>query len=366
VGSRTGAGMGRMGRRRRRFCVKCGALEAPDNPIVDGLCLKCLTEERPLFEVKSKRKLVVCPVCSSYLVDNSWVKGTGDVEETIRMLAHRMVEEGLRPVPPAEGAELLSVEVVRRRGGKYFAEVTAEVIVKGAKTVQTLTVPLDVEKKPCPKCLMKSGKDYDAVLQIRSESGRVTLEELRTAGELFAKAGSGEDVVELVDQKNGLDVLLVSKEVAKRAAQLMRFNMGAKIIESYSVVGMRKDGKVRTRLTISVRLPKLKGGEGLLFFGEPAIFEGFNKGKFSLYLLHSDKELKLPTDEWWQLRKSGKIKYLDEVYLKVGTVESENPLKVNVGGEVVEAEGPPDLELGEEVYVIEYKGKVYALPKEPR
>ena len=353
-------------RRRRRFCVKCGALEAPDNPIVDGLCLRCLSKERLLFNVNSKRKIVVCPICSSYLVGNSWIKGTGDVEETIRMLAERLVEESAAPSPPAEGVEVKEVKVMRKRGGKYFAEVTAEVIVRGVKVEQTAVFPLDVEKRPCPKCLMKSGKDYEAVLQIRSESGRVTAEELREAGELFAKVGSGEDIVELVDQKGGLDVLLTSKEVARRAAQLMRFNMGAKIIESHSVVGMRRDGKVRTRLTISVRLPEVKGGEGLLFNGEPALFEGFHKGKFWLYLLHSDKEVKLPTDEWWHMRKTGKIKYLRESYAKIGKVKEENPLTVEVDGEVVEAEGPPDLKVGEEVYVIEYKGKVYALPKEPR
>jgi len=354
-----------MARRRRRFCVSCGAVDSPENPVIGHLCLKCLTEERSLFEVRGRKHIVVCPVCSSYMVGNSWVKGTGDVEETISMLAERVVESGIVPLEPAEAVEVEDVRVVRERGGKYFAEVTAKVLVKGAETLQTLRVPLNVEKRPCPKCLMKSGKDYEAVLQIRSERGDVTQEELREAGELFAKVGSGEDIVELVDQKRGLDVLLTSKDVARRAAQLMHFNMGAKIIETHSVVGMRRDGKVRTRLTISVRLPSIREGEGLIFKDEPAIFLGFSKGKFYVYLLPSEREVKVPTDEWWHMRKTGEIKYLGESYLRVGVVEGLEPLKVKVGDELVEAKGPPDLKEGTEVYLIEYKGKLYALPKEP-
>ncbi|NPA84864.1 MAG: hypothetical protein GXO07_02530 [Crenarchaeota archaeon] len=352
-----------MARRRRRFCVKCGAPDSPDNPVVGHLCLKCLVEESPLFEVKGSKHIVVCPICSSYMVDNAWVRGTGDVEETIRMLAERTVEANISPIPPAEEVEVEGVRVERRRGGRYVARVTALVKVGGAEARQTLPIELDVEKRPCPKCLMKSGKDYDAVLQIRSERGDVTQEELREAGELFAKVGSGEDIVELVEQRTGLDVLLTSKEVAKRAAQLMRFNMGAKIIESHSVVGMRRDGKVRTRLTISVRLPSIREGEGLIFKGEPAIFTGFSRGKFHVYLLPSDREVKVASDDWWSMRKSGDIAYLGERRLRLGTVESVEPLKVRSEGELVEAEGPHGLEEGDEVYLVEYKGKLYALPR---
>ena len=328
------------------------------------MCLKCLLEERPLFEVKGSKHIVVCPICSSYMVESSWVRGTGDVEETIRMLAERLVEANAVPLEPAQEVEVENVEIERRKGGKYAALVTAKLKVGGVWASQTLPVELNVEKRPCPKCLMKSGKDYEAVLQIRSERGDVSQEELREAGELFSKVGSGEDIVELVDQKRGLDVLLTSKEVAKRAAQLIHFNMGAKVIESHSVVGMRRDGKVRTRLTISVRLPSIKEGEGLIFKDEPAIFTGFSKGKFHVYLLPSDREVKVPTDEWWSMRKTGEIKYLDEKRLRLGTVESLDPLKVKTEGETVEAEGPIGLKEGEEVYLVEYKGKLYALPKE--
>ncbi len=355
-----------MARRRRRFCVKCGAEDSPENPIVGHLCLKCLIGEKELFEVKGSKHIVVCPICSSYMVDNSWVRGTGDVEETIHMLAERIVESNIVPKEPAEEVvEVEKVEVERRRGGKYWAKVTAVLSINGAKAKQTLYIPLNVEKKPCPKCLMKSGKDYDAVLQIRSERGTVTEEELREAGELFAKVGSGEDIVELVDQKEGLDVLLTSKEIAKRAAQLMRYNMGAKIIETHSVVGMRSDGRMRTRLTISIRLPSIKEGEGLLYHGEPALFTGFSKGKFHLYLLPSDREVAVPVDDWWSMRRSGEIVYLNERYHRMGKIVKLDPLTVESEGEILEAEGPVGLREGQDVYIIKYKGKVFVLPKEP-
>ena len=347
----------------RRFCIKCGALESPENPIVDGLCLKCLREERQLFEVKGSLHIVVCPVCGSYLVGSSWYSGSEDPEETIRWLAERLVEQGIRPKEPAEGVELKRLEIVKEKGGKYFADVTAEVTVKGHKVEQRLLIPLNVEKRVCEKCLKKSGGDYDATLQIRSERGSVTEEELREAGEWFSKVNNGEDVVELVDRKEGLDVLLASKEVAKRVAQLMRYNMGAKVVKSHSVVGMKRDGKVRTRLTLSVRLPSIKPGEGFLFNKEPAILTGINRGKFHFYLLHSDKNVSLNVDDWWGMRRSRRISYLDERNLDVGKIVSLKPLKVEVNSRVLEAKGPHGLKEGEEVYVVIYKGNVYVLPK---
>ena len=347
----------------RRFCVRCGALETPDNPIIDGLCLKCLREEKQLFEVKGSLHIVVCPVCGSYLVGSSWYPGAGDPEETIRWLAERLVEQGIRPKEPAESAEIKRVEIVKERGGQYFADVTAAVKVKGHEVEQRLLIPLRVEKRVCEKCLKKSGGDYDATLQIRSERGMVTEEELREAGEWFSMVDNGEDIVELVDRKEGLDVLLASKEVAKRAAQLMRYNMGAKVVKSHSVVGMRRDGKVRTRLTLSVRLPSIRPGEGFLFNKEPAILTGIGKGKFHFYLLHSGKSSSVSVDDWWSMRRSKRITYLDERNVDVGKIVNLEPLKVEVNSRVLEAEGPHGLREGEEVYVVIYKGKVYVLPK---
>ncbi|UXD22013.1 hypothetical protein IPA_00875 [Ignicoccus pacificus DSM 13166] len=347
----------------RRFCVKCGALESPENPIVGGLCLKCLKEEKDLFEVKGSLHLVVCPVCGSYLVGSSWYPGADDAEETIAWLAERLVEQGIKAKEPAEEVELVSVRTRKMRGGKYVAEVTARVSVKGHWIEQTQIIPLNVEKRVCEKCLKKSGGDYDATLQIRSERGTVTQEELREAGEWFSKVNNGDDIVDFVERREGLDVLLASKEVAKRAAQLMRYNMGAKVVESHSVVGMSRDGRVRTRLTLSVRIPSIKEGEGFLLDKEPAILTGIYKGKFHYYLLHSDKNGSLAVDDWWSMRKSKRIVYLNEKNLDVGRIVSLNPLKVEVGSRELEAEGPVGLQEGQEVYVVIYKGKVYVLPK---
>ncbi len=351
-------------RRRRRFCVKCGAPDTPENPVIGHLCLRCLVGEKSLAKVKHEPHIVVCPICGSYLVENTWVKGYDDPEETIAMLAERIIENEIVPLEPAESVEVREVQVERRRGGKYFAKVLVGLSIKGREVEQTIIVPLNVEKRPCPKCLMKSGKDYDAVLQIRSERGSVTEEELRQAGELFAKVGSGEDIVELVDVKEGLDVLLTSKEIARRAASLMRYELGAKILESQSVVGMTRSGKIRTRLTISIRLPDVREGEPILVRGEPGIFMGFSKGKFDVYLVPSDKSLKLDVDEWWDMRKKGTIQYLREMYSEVGEIMSLDPLKVKIGDEIIEAEGPIGLREGQEVYVVKYKGKYYVLPKE--
>ncbi len=347
----------------RRFCVKCGALESPENPIVNGLCLKCLREERELFEVKGSLHMVVCPVCGSYLVGSSWYPGGETAEETIEWLAERLVEQGIKPKPPAESVELRDITIRKMKGGKYVAEVTAVALVKGHEVEQTLLIPLNVEKRVCEKCLKKSGGDYDATLQIRSERGTVTEEELREAGEWFSKVNGGDDIVDFVERKEGLDVLLASKEVARRAAQLMRYNMGAKVIQSHSVVGMKRDGKVRTRLTLSIRLPSIKPGEGFLLDKEPAILTGISRGKFHYYLLHSDKSGSLSVDDWWSMRKSKRIVYLDEKNLDVGRIVSVNPLKVEIGSRELPAEGPAGLEEGQEVYVVIYKGKVYILPK---
>ena len=347
----------------RRFCYKCGAVESEDNPIINGLCLNCLLKERELVTVKANQKIVVCPVCGSYLVGSSWYPGSEDPEETIRWLAERIIEQSISPARPAEGVNLVDVGVRKVRGGKYFADVTVEVEVAGRKVRQALSVPLNVEKRVCPKCLMKSGGDYEATLQIRSERGYVTQAELRNAGELFSKVNSGEDVVDLIDKKEGLDVILASKEVAKKAARLMRFNMGAKVIESYSVVGMRRDGKVRKRLTLSVRLPAIEPGDGLLVDKEPAILTSIGKGKFRVHLLHQGKELSIDVDHWWSMRKSGRIAYLHEKSLETAEVVESNPLKVRLHGKEVFAEGPIGLSVGEEVYVVNYKGRVYALPK---
>lgn len=164
----------------KRFCYRCGAIESEDNPIINGLCLNCLLKEKTLVSVKANQKIIVCPVCGSYLIGSSWYPGSDDPDETIRWLAERVIEQSIAPVEPAREVEVVDLSVRKARGGKYVADVTVELDVVGKKVRQTVTVPLNVEKRVCPKCLMKSGGDYEATLQIRSERGYVTNDELRT------------------------------------------------------------------------------------------------------------------------------------------------------------------------------------------
>ncbi len=349
----------------KRFCVKCGALESEDNPIINGLCLKCLTEERELAKVEGNIHIVVCPVCSAYFYANRWNPGLGDVEETIEWLAERLIEQKLKPISPADEVTLSDLEIRKTKGGKYEAIITYTAVVKGHEVTQSKVIKLRVDKRPCPKCLRKSGKDYDATIQIRSED-RLTMDDMEAVGEVLMKYNLADELVEVIEKREGVDLLIDSKEFARRLSKALYHQLGAKLINSQSVVGQTRSGRIRTRLTISVRLPAIKKGEVFLLDGEPFVFEGVIGAKFTSTSLKDGRRLRIPIDAWWNMRKGGRLRYAKEIRGEIAEVVSLNPLTVKLSDEKVLAKAPPNMELsiGDKVKVTKFKENYYVVKRE--
>ncbi len=349
----------------KRFCVKCGALESESNPIVNGLCLRCLAEERDLARIEGTIHIVVCPICSSYFYANKWNPGLGDPEETIEWLAERLIEQKLKPLEPAEDVTLSDIEIRKSKGGKYEAIIKYVAIVRGHEVEQSKIVKLRVDKRPCPKCLRKSGKDYDATIQIRSE-GKLTSEDMDAVGEVLMKYDIGDELVEVIERREGVDLLIDSKEFARRVSKALYHRLGAKIINSQSVVGQTRSGKLRTRLTISVRLPAIRKGEVFLLDGEPFVFEGVIGAKFTSTSLRDGRRLRIPIDAWWNMRKGGRLRYAKEIRGEIAEVVSLSPMTIRISERDVLAKAPPNLNLdvGDKVKVTKFKETYYIIERE--
>lgn len=239
----------------RRFCLRCGKLESPEEPLIEGLCLDCFLKERRLVRLPNKVTLVRCPVCGSLYVNGSWIPlNGGDAEALQYYLTEAIIKKG-----PANPSLLeTNAEVLDVYGGQ--AELLVKSSFRGRPIEQKLTILYDIVGRLCPRCLNIKARNYEAILQIRfagSPSRELTKRITRLLGERRSICDSMTDYEEL---REGIDVKFSNVSVARHAATYLQSVFGGYVTESWKLYGVVK-GRRHSKLAIVLRVPAFAAGD---------------------------------------------------------------------------------------------------------
>lgn len=252
----------------KRFCYRCGALEAEKGPLIKGLCQRCFAEENRLLQVPAELEVTICGRCGGHLIGKRWHDaGEGDptanaVRATVlsSLKVARLTDAGMKFLRPHDVPELeLQVEPelaegmikIRAHGKVHELQVKPQ--------LEDARIKFALKRTTCDICGLKSARHYEAILQVRGKLTREERSEIRKMlQQLAAEAGKRNRaafIANVEELREGLDLYVNPVSLARRMASMLKSGFGAEVKKSAKLVGQTKDGRQKYRFSILVRLP---------------------------------------------------------------------------------------------------------------
>ncbi len=353
-------------------CVRCGR----EAPLVDGrLCPRCYLEVRGLGRFPERVEVTICPRCGSYRFHGRWYPppiDASDVDDVVREVLRLTLAASFKPNPEVESYRIDEVEYVRDRFHGDYAVVAVVARLRGVEGEHRLEyrVRVVVEKKLCPQCFKKAGGAVEAILQVRGEGGRLTEEQRLAVEELLARLSPAlrDYIVDVVEQREGFDLILVDQGAAKAIASKIRTFLGAKVVESWKVVGRRSDGRPRKRLTLSVRLPFFAVGSLVEMDGGLYRVEEIRGGYVYVRAIGARRVRRLTVEHAWRLLRRPRFEEEARVLVAAVTPSELHLQMLDRGYEYVELPkrsvrfDPDTVRVGREALLVRLNGRYYVLP----
>lgn len=312
------------------FCVECGR----KGKTYDGLCIDCYIKKHKFFDFPSEINIEVCKLCNSYKIGNKWRKG--EIHKEIE----KYLIENLRTEIECE-VSFDENNILRIKGNFEGKDIKAEKEIKLKEKYIT-----------CPKCSLKKGGYYEAIIQIRGANRR----NMKKIDNLIIKRiEEGESYIMKVEEvKGGKDYYIGNKKIAERIAKELKEDFSCTMKSSKSLVGI-KDGKRISRYTYSIRFTKYEGKfikiDGKIYkvksAGKKLELHGINGEVKNVYREEIKKAVEMNIEE-----RDATLLHEDKDTLYVMDSESYKTFVVNK---------PKNWKGGKIIKIIEYEGKIYAV-----
>ncbi len=248
----------------KNFCVKCGD-ECDES--IDGLCIECWLDGRRMVDLPHHVDLHVCTNCHEYDFGGRWLQKDHFVAIQDAAVDALMVVKGANVTG-------VSTEVYEQDPRAFEVRVHADCEVMGYPADGDASTVVRIKNSVCKRCSRQLGSYYEAILQIRTVSGKLD-EDMReatlamTENLVARQAATNRSIfitkMELVT--GGVDVYLSSMSLGKSLAKELGDAFCAETKESPKLVGQTTDGQDMFRLTYLVRLPDYKVGDVVIFQG---------------------------------------------------------------------------------------------------
>jgi nonsense-mediated mRNA decay protein 3 len=252
----------------KRFCYRCGALEAQQGPLIKGLCQRCFAAENRLLQTPAELEVKVCGRCGAHLLGKRWHEaGEGDaIANAIRatvlsnLKVARLSDAGMNFFHPREVPELeLWVE-------PKLAERVINVRVKGKVHELQVKPQFDeacikfmLKRSTCDVCGLKSAHHYEAILQVRGKLTKEKSSKVKKILQRLAMNASKRErnafIANVKERREGFDLYVNPVSLAKQMASMLKLEFGAEIKESSKLIGQTRNGRRKFRFSILVRLP---------------------------------------------------------------------------------------------------------------
>ncbi|MCS7128633.1 MAG: NMD3-related protein [Desulfurococcaceae archaeon] len=299
-----------------RYCIACGRELSEEELPLGGYCLSCFLEIRGVAKSTPVLELEQCSKCSLWKIHGKWTE-LPSLSEALRKI---LLNDQRRFID--ERVELIEVDEVSvsQAVGKGLSEavVNATALIGGSTIAKAgFKVKYRVRRTTCPTCSRRMSRSYSAIVQFRSVRGYLLNKERDYISKLLSDPLISQDIVELTEDRSGVDVKFLSVVTAHRVAQLVEKAVGARTVESFKLT--KRDysrGRDIGVTTISVRLPDIDKMDLVDYRGLVSLVRGTRGGFIDLIVLESGEKRSISLKEYW----SGRVKKLNEVVEKELTV----------------------------------------------
>lgn len=320
------------------ICPKCGKE-------FKGLCLNC-TDPNELVWIPDL-VVTLCPKCGRYKVEGRWK--SIKLEDAIELLIFKSIR-----VHPELDVEKIVVEQE-----PFTVKIVGS--VSGTRVEIVKHPKLKIVKETCLRCSRESGGYYESILQLRADNRKLKKEEIEKANKVVNEVLHTEldnqkaFITKVIERKEGIDFFFGGRDIGRKISRKLAVEFGAEVKESKTISG-RADGRDLYRFTYLVRLPFYKNGDVVEEDGKICIITNA-KLKKAVNIRDMNKiPLKDPKlIARWEEIKRGVVVQKDESVVELIELETNN---------VVFAEKTCEVDIGEEVFVLNYDNKFYIIPKE--
>ncbi len=246
-------------------------------------------------------EITICRDCGAVSFSGKWIHDS--VHSIIRLNIDKIVTKSIEVKEPFYISRYLLEKIdVNYNTSRINLTINLDISAGGTIITKnyTMIVPIRMVRSLCPRCIALRGKAFNAIIQLRSvNSSRINLIE-RIANEI--KKEYQDEVVDVKHVREGVDLYLIDKDIARRIAKKLISEYGALVKESFKLISRKPDGKIKSRLTISARIPDIKPGDIVKVTSEDdiAIVRSIGNGKISLLSILNGREYTLPYRAYWE------------------------------------------------------------------
>ena len=340
------------------FCVKCGE-ECEES--IDGLCISCWLDGRRLVDLPHHVDLHVCANCGEYDYGGRWVRRDPMVA---------IQDAAADAVMIVKGADVTSIStsVEEQDPRTFVVTVHAGCDVMGYPADGEASTIVRVKNTVCRRCSRQLGSYYEAILQIRSASGKLE-DAMReealamTENSVARQAATNRQLfitkMELVP--GGVDVYLSSISLGKAITKELGDAFCAETKESPKLVGQTTDGQDMYRLTYLVRLPDFKVGDVVTFQGGYYLLSRLNGTGGKIVNLADFRERSVRRSDMTSVKLYERSEDLREATV-VSTSGSEIQVLDPSNYSTVDLRVPEGVEIGDSVRVVSIDDVLYMVP----
>lgn len=187
-------------------CPLCGKKSE-----VGMFCSDCYLKKNLKMELPSLIEVPYCKRCMSYLMGGKWSK-VSDEDDIAAKAAERLLKTNM---PGFEKSDLIKINAEKEM--KEY-KVTATVIA-GDSEIKARSI-VRLKKVTCPDCSRMAGGYYEAVLQLRGDIEKKTLEKI--VGDLKKHKDTHAFISGIKEVMGGYDVYVGSKKSAEKIVSSFR------------------------------------------------------------------------------------------------------------------------------------------------
>ncbi|AUB55780.1 MULTISPECIES: 60S ribosomal export protein NMD3 [Methanobacterium] len=346
------------------FCIECGK---EDEKLFEGLCHSCFAANNKLISIPPELEVEVCAHCSSLHMGDRWQETKQSEED---LVAETIAKASVTDVNADD--VVLEIDLINQRGSLLELLVKANGTVLGVPIEREFKVNVKINRNACPECSKYASGYYEAVLQLRADERLLSNEEIQTVDgiikNLLEKLSRTNRMAYLSQRlmlKEGVDYYFGSYKAARKISNALKEQMGGMMGESPRLMGRDKSaGKDLYRIWISLRLPMFQKGDFLAHENHIGQVIDLNGRKIVSMDLGTLENISI---SWRQYDNLEKVASREDV--KTTTVTSKSPTEIQLLHpetyqplDLPMILGLTDLNIGEEVEVIEIKGKLYIIP----
>jgi len=224
-------------KKRKKFCPECGKIT---KIFYDNLCKDCFLKTISVINLLPKGiKINQCKYCKRYVVEK---KLTHKFNEIVECVLKEILKQNC-------------VKKIEYDASNKDIKLDIFITAKNLKKIESVILPVKINKITCRYCNMMRSGYHNAVLQIScpDELKNEILKLIRDQMTLLSTKDNLAFITERIDKPHGFDLKIGSKKASRKIAKLIKDRYKGKIKHSKKLVG-KKHGKNVYRESISIRI----------------------------------------------------------------------------------------------------------------